>query len=134
MIVAGFNMALVKTTKIKSRSPKIGEVAATAKPAPAPAAGASIRKASSRPGQDSLFERLAAATEELAAGLAQASAAGQELRSSMEQIAGGAEEASGASQEQLAAIKVIADTLRTARGEAESLRRRTEPLRVQLDP
>jgi methyl-accepting chemotaxis protein len=133
MIVAGFNMALVKTTKIKSRSPKIGEVAATAKPAPAPAAGASIRKASSRPGQDSLFERLAAATEELAAGLAQASAAGQELRSSMEQIAGGAEEAAGASQEQLAAIKVIADTLRTARGEAESLRRRTETLRVQLD-
>jgi methyl-accepting chemotaxis protein len=132
VVIAGFNMALVKTAKIVNRTRKTGELAGVAKPVltlpPRPPA----RKTGSGPAQESLVERLAAATEELAAGLTQASAAGHELRSSMEQIAGGAEEAAGASQEQLAAIKLIAANLRAARGEAESLRRRTESVQVLL--
>jgi methyl-accepting chemotaxis protein len=50
----------------------------------------------------------------------------------MEQIASGAEEAAGASQEQLAAIKRILDGLRTARGETDALRRRTETVQTML--
>ena len=50
----------------------------------------------------------------------------------MEQIAAGAEEAAGASQEQLAATKRIFDGLRTARGETDALRRRTETVQIML--
>ncbi|HEX2656538.1 MAG TPA: methyl-accepting chemotaxis protein [Xanthobacteraceae bacterium] len=50
----------------------------------------------------------------------------------MEQIAAGADEAAGASQEQLAAIKQVAGNLTTARGEADSSRRRTEAAQVLL--
>src|SRR5690242_8756732 len=48
-------------------------------------------------------ERIAAATEELASGVVEASSAAEELRRAMEQIAAGAEEAASASQESLAA-------------------------------
>jgi methyl-accepting chemotaxis protein len=82
--------------------------------------------------KDKVSERVAAATEELASGLAQASAAAEELRRSMEQIAAGADEAAGASQEQLAAIKQVTSNLNTARGEADSSRRRTETAQVLL--
>ena len=75
-------------------------------------------------------ERIAAATEELASGLTEASAAAEQLRRAMEQIAAGAEEASGTSQAQLAALTSIVANLDTARGEADASERRTE--RVQL--
>jgi methyl-accepting chemotaxis protein len=125
-------MALVKTTKIGTGAKK---------PAAAPAARpqSSLAKLTAPKGksqlgaeQETLFERVAAATEELASGLSEASAAGQQLRGSMEQIAGGAEEAAGASQQQLAAIKLMFDSLRKARGEADSLRRRTESVQALL--
>lgn len=53
--------------------------------------------------QQKIAERLSAATEELASGVAQAAAAAEELRPSLEQIASGAEEAAGAANESLAA-------------------------------
>ena len=77
-------------------------------------------------------ERVAAATEELASGLAEAAAAAEELRRAMEQIATGAEEAAGASQEQLAATRNIVAALTTARDNAESCRLRTDVVRTAL--
>ena len=67
------------------------------------------------PRNQTIAERVAAATEELASGLTQASAATKELGRSMEQIASGAEEAAGASQEQSAAIKRIVANLTTGK-------------------
>src|SRR5690606_28487972 len=77
-------------------------------------------------------ERIAAATEELASGLAESAAATRELRRSMEQIASGAEEAAGASQEQASAVKNIAESLTLARREAEASNRQTESLAIFL--
>ena len=127
-------MALVKTTKI---SPGSGKAAAPAAPAaakaPAPAKSA-VRSRPPAPGtrQDQAAERVAAATQELASGLYEASAASEELRAAMEQIAAGAEEAAGASQEQLSAIKSMVGNLTVARREAEQSRRRTENVQVLL--
>ena len=81
---------------------------------------------------DKVSERLAAATEELASGLTEASTAAEELRRSMEQIASGASEAAGASQEQLSAIKQVVASLGGARTQAEASRRRTETAEVVL--
>src|ERR1700729_4216364 len=124
-------MALVKSSKIATPSleassiPSVSKSKPPAKPSlPAEKVGASTTAV--------LFERVAAATEEFASGLTQASAAAEQLRKSMEQIAAGAEEAAGASQEQLAAIKRIFDGLRTARGETDALRRRTETVQIML--
>jgi len=118
-------MALVKTSKIAesaAKSPRLGVATPAAQPLPT-TKGRKPRKGLSK---DKVSERVAAATEELASGLAQASAAAEELRRSMEQIAAGADEAAGASQEQLAAIKQVTSNLTAARGEADSSRRRTE--------
>lgn len=90
-----------------------------------------VRRASAR-AQDRVSERLAAATEQLASGLTQASAAAEQLRRAMEQIASGASEAAGASQGQLAAIRQVVSSLVAARGQAEVSRRRTEAVEVVL--
>ncbi|HEX4097564.1 MAG TPA: methyl-accepting chemotaxis protein, partial [Caulobacteraceae bacterium] len=121
-------MALVKTSKIAAgvERPKLAVARATA-PAAKPTArsGASLS-------QDKLSERIAAATEQMASGLAEASAAAEELRRSMEQIASGAEEAAGGSQEQVAAIASALANLTTAKGQADASRRRTEALQLLL--
>lgn len=119
-------MALVKTSKITGTGPKPG---AAAPPASAPK---TARRQASSGGRDKLSERIAAATDEMAAGLTEASAAAEELRRSMEQIAAGAEEAAGGSQEQLAAIKSVQGGLATARSLADGSRRRTEGLQLAL--
>ena len=124
-------MALVKSSKIGARSLKAS---------PSPTASKSMQRAKPSPPAEKvgastsavLFERVAAATEEFASGLTEASAAAEQLRKSMEQIGAGAEEAAGASQEQLAAIKRISEGLRTARGETDALRRRTENVEILL--
>ncbi|WP_227764289.1 methyl-accepting chemotaxis protein [Zhaonella formicivorans] len=54
-----------------------------------------------------LAERIASASEQLSAGVEEASQAAGELRQAMEQIASGADEAASATQESLAAIKQI---------------------------
>jgi methyl-accepting chemotaxis protein len=112
-------MALVKTSKIST-----GAAPASVKTAPAKTA---VRaKAGLASLTTTLAERVAAATAELASGLTEASAAAQQLTASMSQIAAGAAEAAGASQEQVAAVKRILSSLSAARGEAGTLRRRTE--------
>ncbi len=123
-------MALVKTTKITPAKPKVVV-------APANVTDPNVHKANgrSRPkssGKATIAERVAAATEQLASGLTQSSAAAEELRRSMEQIAGGAEEAASASQEQAAAIKRIIANLGTARTRAGDTRRQTESVQLVL--
>src|ERR1700712_4846196 len=49
--------------------------------------------------QQKIEERIAAATEQLSAGITEAASAAEQLRRSMEQIASGAEEAASAAQE-----------------------------------
>jgi methyl-accepting chemotaxis protein len=143
-------MSLVKTSKIPrtgSKGPLPPEAAVATKGASAakgalatdivvkPARPAkAARTAANGKGsqQDKVAERIAAATEELASGLTEASAAAEELRRSMEQIAAGANEAAGASQEQSGAVKNIATNLTLARSEADSSRRRTEATQILL--
>ena len=79
-----------------------------------------------------VIERVAAATEELAAGLVEASAATKDLALSMQQIAAGAEEAAGASQEQSAAMKLVVSGFVAARAEADQSGRRAEILGATL--
>jgi methyl-accepting chemotaxis protein len=124
-------MALVKTSKVAARALKANPIASLSEPKPPANPPAPTPRSGAR-APEALFERVAAATEEFATGLTEASAAAEELRKSMEQIAGGAEEAAGASQEQLAAIKRIFDGLQTARGETDALRRRTETVQIML--
>lgn len=125
-------MALVKKNKLTPG----GGVSAAVVPAssrnakPALHAHGSIPDATGKRGKVS--ERLAAATEQLASGLTEASAAAEELRRSMSQIASGATEAAGASQEQVAAIKQVVANLVIARTQAEGARRRTEAAEVTL--
>ena len=126
-------MTLVKTSKIAGSAAKTrrsGEAARSAKVAQPPVAR--TRRPRNALGKDKVSERVAAATEELASGLAEASAAAEELRRSMEQIAAGADEAAGASQEQLTAIKQVTANLTTASREADNSRRRTESAQLLL--
>lgn len=113
-------MSLVKTSRITRRGPS---------ETPAKAADAVSRHQA--PAQVDLpegriSERFAAATEELASGITEASAAAEQLRRSMEQIAAGAEEASGAAEQQLHSIRDTAKALATARRQGEESQRRSE--------
>src|SRR5882757_1136813 len=126
-------MALIKKSKLNPGTapvvvidPPVGRPPARNAPSNGAAKRVSARS------QDKLSERLAAATEELASGLTEGSAAAEELRRSMEQIASGASEAAGASQEQLSAIKQVVASLGVARTQAEASRRRTEAVEVVL--
>ena len=131
-------MALVKTSKIAAR-PSRDMPAATdvAAPAPAPAPRAKRRDAR-RPA--SAAERIDAATQELASGLAESAAAAAELQRSMDQISSGAEEAAGAAQESLELIGALASGFGDARDRAELSRRQAElvqaafvEINVQID-
>jgi methyl-accepting chemotaxis protein len=123
-------MALVKTTKITTGvKPKarVQDTPAPPKVRPLPPA-AQVTEGH----RDRTVERVAAATQELASGLTQASTAAEELRQAMLQIASGAEEAAGASQEQLAAVKTIVADLGAARREADQGRKQMEALQLVL--
>ena len=124
-------MALVKKSKISRRGAKPPMSPATPKIGTA-AIKPGIRTSSAQGRHTTLSERLAAATEQLASGLAEAAAATKQLGRSMEQIAAGAEEAAGASQEQSSAIKGIVAGLTAAKGEADSSSRRTEAVAASL--
>jgi methyl-accepting chemotaxis protein len=82
--------------------------------------------------QQKIEERIAAATEQLSAGITEAASAAEELRRSMEQIASGAEQAASAAQETLAVATTTAATLAQARDRSEGARRRTEALEALL--
>jgi methyl-accepting chemotaxis protein len=132
-------MALVKSSKLSSAA---GKAAPAVKATPVAATAAKFkpdapvkaRVSANGKGnhQNKVAERIAAATEELASGLTEASAAAEELRRSMEQIAAGADEAAGASQEQSGAIRNTTANLTIARSEADSSRRRTEATQLLL--
>jgi methyl-accepting chemotaxis protein len=117
-------MALVKTSKIgagamKSPAPTKSILSVT---------GGDAKTRGRKPAvtrHAKASERVAAATEQLASGLAEAAAAAEELRRAMEQIASGGEEAAGASQEQLAAIRRVVQNLNRARDQSEISRGRT---------
>jgi methyl-accepting chemotaxis protein len=120
-------MALVKTSKIGTRTGK--------SPAPVETPSPEAQTRARAPGgnrQTKASERVAAATEELASGLAEAAAAAEELRRAMEQIASGGEEAASACQEQLTAIRRIVLNLAAARDQADASRRRTGVVRTVL--
>ena len=126
-------MPLVKTTKLAGPAAKRRTPAETPRPPASEGTSAKGRRKGGKvSGRNRISERVAAATEQLASGLTEASAAAEQLRRSMEQIGAGAEESAGASQEQLAAIKQIATNLTLARSEADSSRRRTEAAQVLL--
>ncbi|SDM56150.1 methyl-accepting chemotaxis sensory transducer [Methylobacterium phyllostachyos] len=123
-------MSLVKRTRLSPQEAP-AEVVASA-PVPAPAATAGRSRERSRARRQKAAERLAAATEELAAGVTEASSAAEELRRSMEQIAAGAEEAAGAAQESLGAIGGIVGRLSEARTRADASRQSTAAFQTLL--
>ncbi len=119
-------MALVKKSKIAAATSK------TVAPFAPPPSKPKLRSSRAPTAKQTVFDRVAAATEELASGLTEAASATNELGRSMEQIAAGAEEAAGASQEQSTAIKRIVASFGAARTEADESGRRSEALSVTL--
>jgi methyl-accepting chemotaxis protein len=126
-------MSLVKKSKIAAGAAKTAAASAPShvlKPGSVQPAKARTNGSASR--HQTIAERVAAATEQLASGLTQASAATTELSRSMAQIASGAEEAAGAAQEQSAAIKRIVASLTSAKLEAEAAGKRSEVILTTL--
>ena len=105
-------MALVKKSKVAADVGKRKIVV------PVVPVAQTVRTTAAVPLNQTIAERVAAATQELASGLTEASAATTELARSMAQIASGAEEAAGASQEQSAALKGVVANLTAAKNEA----------------
>ena len=111
-------------------------------PAPAPPIiptlrpnGASAQRRAierSRARQEKAAERIGAATEELASGVAEASAAAEELRRSLQQISSAATEAAGAAQESQAAVASLGPIFAQARSRADLSREKTGALRTLL--
>lgn len=130
-------MALVKTSELSGKGkprPVNGENPAPA-PSQSPQKGAGGQRRALervRARQQKAAERIGAATEELASGVAEASSAAEELRRSMEQIASGAEEAAGASQQSLSAIVSLTAAFSDARRHAEASNTRMAALQTLL--
>ncbi|MCE7798166.1 methyl-accepting chemotaxis protein [Sphingobium sufflavum] len=122
-------MALVKKSTLGSRSKPVDTQQASDTP---PAPVTARRKTSARAKPVSAIERIDQATQELASGLGQASAAASELQRSMDQISSGAEEAAGAAQESLGLIAALGANFRDARGQAEDSRRQTEAVQTSF--
>ncbi len=125
-------MALVKTSKLAADGARLAKPAGALDPVLVSRSVTRPRASVKGRAGDKVSERLAAATEELASGLAEASAAAEELRRAMEEIASGAEEAAGSSQEQLAALTSVLANLSAARTLVEDTRRRTDAVQVVL--
>ncbi|MEG3151241.1 methyl-accepting chemotaxis protein [Sphingomonas sp. ZT3P38] len=113
-------MALVKKSSLGSRpkTPAAPTVVEPARPAPKPRRAA---KAST-----SVSDRIDAATQELASGLAESASAAAELQRAIDQISSGAEEAAGAAQESSGLITALAAGFSAARDRAEASRRQAE--------
>ncbi|HUD27602.1 MAG TPA: methyl-accepting chemotaxis protein [Novosphingobium sp.] len=115
-------MALVKKSTLGSRA----KPAAAPSPAAPPVAAPPRRRTARGRAPASAVDRIDQATQELASGLGEASAAAAELQRTMDQISSGAEEAAGAAQESLGLIGALAANFREARARAEDSRRQTE--------
>jgi methyl-accepting chemotaxis protein len=124
-------MALVKTFALSGKS---AALAPTPPAAPQPKDGSSQRRtqARSRARQEKAAERIGAATEELAAGVAQAAASAEELRRALEQIASAADEAAHAARVSQGAITNLGGVFTQARSQAEVSQRKTDALLTQL--
>ena len=116
-------MALVKKSTLGARgktpvtaSPDLPTSRAIAAPKP--------RRAARR--GSSVGDRLDAATQELASGLAESASAASELQRAIDQISAGAEEAAGAAQESSGLISALAAGFAGARERAEASRRQSE--------
>ena len=130
-------MALVKTSELAGRdtprSPTNEPPSSTVSSAPVRGASPQRRNLERiRVRKQKAAERIGAATEELASGVAEASSAAEELRRAMEQIATGAEEAAGASQQSLSAIVSLGASFAEARKHAEAARTKTAGLQNLL--
>ena len=127
-------MSLVKTSELQGRgTTRSGRPPDPVSPAPAKAS-TSQRRALERilARREKAAERIGAATEELAAGVAQASAAAEELRRALEQISSAAEQAAGASHESQTSIVSLGATFTQSRDRADQSRRKTEILQASL--
>ncbi|MCR5881127.1 methyl-accepting chemotaxis protein [Phenylobacterium sp. J367] len=112
---------------------KVGrpEAAEPPKPAPAPApAPPAPRKRVRHVRANTAAERIGAATQELASGIAQSASAAEELRRALEQISSAAEEAAKASHGSLIAVGALAAGFAQARERADESRRRIETLQT----
>ncbi|MET0238869.1 MAG: methyl-accepting chemotaxis protein [Sphingobium sp.] len=78
------------------------------------------------------IEQIDIATQELASGLEQASAASAELERAVDQISTGGEEAAGAAQESLGLIAALTGNFRSARQQAEASRRQTDAAQARF--
>ncbi len=132
----GILMALVKTSALPDRGgSRLPSDEGTPPGTQLPARGAASQRRTLervRARQQKAAERIGAATEELASGVAEASSAAEELRRAMEQIATGAEEAAGASQQSLSAIVSLGASFSEARTHAEAARAKTSSLQTLL--
>lgn len=116
-------MALVKKSTLGTRAN--GPTSDLAEGTPSAKVSATRRPAAKRRSA-SPTERIDQATQELASGLGEASAAAAELQRTMDQISSGAEEAAGAAQESLGLIAALGTNFRDARSRTEQSRRQTE--------
>jgi methyl-accepting chemotaxis protein len=128
-------MALVKTSELAGRE-ETTRISSIDPPRLAPPIRVMVsqRRAAqrSRARQEKAAERLGAATEELASGVTEASAAAEQLRRALEQISTAAEEAAGAAQESQVAVTSLGDVFAQARTQADLSRRRTDALQTVL--
>lgn len=130
-------MALVKTSELPGKDTSRPAVIEPTAPngSSAGGKGTSIQRRNLeriRVRKQKAAERIGAATEELASGVAEASSAAEELRRAMEQIASGAEEAAGASQQSLSAVISLGASFAEARKHAEAARTKTAGLQSLL--
>lgn len=129
-------MALVKTTVLGKRRVGAGATGpAVAVPAKVPSKPAAkpqpVRRTVRAPAtREQAAERVAAATMQLASGIASAAASSEELQRALQQIASGAEEAAGAAHESLSTVSELSRRFAAARADAEASRRRAEILQT----
>ena len=126
-------MALVKRAAL-GRSPSVANVKGAPEPPavkpPTAVVGAKPRRISGK--RQTAGERVAAATLQLAGGVAQSAAAAEQLRRAMEQIATAAEEAAGAAHESLGAVGNLFEGFNDARRQATESQRASEGLQTLL--
>ena len=124
-------MALVKTSSIGGKQhpyePAVAEPPVTVQ-------NANQRRAIERQRnrQAKAAERMAAATQELASGITEASAAAEELRRALLQIASASQEAAGAAQQSQVAVASLSRIFADARKQADLSRDRAEALQAVL--
>jgi len=122
-------MALVKKSTLQTRKKPISPSTTASASVPAaraqnPSRGRTAGKAMT------VVQRIDQATQELASGLSEASAASLELQRSMDRISSGAEEAAGAAQESLGAITALGTAFQKSRERAEASRRQAETVQI----